>query len=126
MMQKKSKDDRRRRPGFLLFELLVAMAFLAAATTIMLQMHQACLDYDRISGDRLRQQLNIENLAERLRDVAYEDVDASVTDLRAQSQVEILIESFKSDSRKGVHMILRDSSNDRPLVYHVWRLEPRS
>ncbi|QEF99089.1 hypothetical protein Mal15_31490 [Stieleria maiorica] len=125
-MQKKSKDARRCRQGFLLFELLVATAFLAAATTIVLQMHQACLDYDRVAADRLRHQLNIENLAEQLRDVAYDDVNSAVAELRAQSQIEIVVDPFESDSRKGMHVILRDPARERPLVHHLWRLEPRS
>ncbi|PAY19791.1 acyltransferase [Rhodopirellula sp. SM50] len=108
------------------FEMLVALAFLAAATGIALKTHQARMDYDRDSLDRLRRQLVIENLAERLASVPYSQISTSASELQSDSEVEVSVEPFETESTQGLHLTIKMETSGRLLLHHLWRLEPTS
>ncbi|MDV6033789.1 MAG: acyltransferase [Phycisphaera sp. RhM] len=110
----------------MLFEMLVAMAFMAAATGIALKTHQARMDYDRDSLDRLRRQLVIENLAEQLASVPYSQISTTASQLQSDSEAEITIEPFKTESTQGLHLTIKMDTGGRRLLQHLWRLEPTS
>ena len=118
------RNDRRSRHGFMLFEILVAIAFLAVATGFALKMHQARLDYDRVSMDRLRQQLAIENLAEQLAPIPYVRLPEAASKLAAQLGAQVSVDPFVSASTKGWHVIVKIDADGGPLNHHFWRLEP--
>ncbi len=109
----------------MLFEMLVVMAFLAVATGIAINLHQARLDYDRSSTERLRQQLAIENLAEQLASIPYADILESAPELAIQWGAHVNIDRFQNDSAKGLHVIVSIESVSGPLSHHVWRLESK-
>ncbi len=110
----------------MLIEMLVAMAFLAAATGIALKTHQAQMDYDRHSLDRLSRQLMIENLAEQLASVPYSQISTTASDLQTDSVAELSVEPFETEAKQGVHVIIKIETGGSPLLHHLWRLEPTS
>jgi len=65
-MHSKLLYKNRNRRAFTLFEMVVAIAFLAFATAMVLKMHRTSLDYDRLANQRLRTQLDLENLSQQL------------------------------------------------------------
>lgn len=109
----------------MLLELLVAMAFLVVVTGITLRMHQARLDYDRASMDRLRQQLAIENIAEQLVAIPYSEIPEIATSLAIKSGARCTVEPFVVESTKGWHVIIESESDRGPLNHHLWRLEQK-
>jgi type II secretory pathway pseudopilin PulG len=119
-----NRNDRRRRHGFMLFEMLVALAFLAIASGVALNVHQARLDYDRRAMDRLRQQLAIENLAEQLASIPYSEIPDAASELGIQSGAQVDVDPFELESKRGLHVIVRIESESGPLNHHLWRLEP--
>lgn len=118
------RNDRRRRPAFLWFEMLVAMAFLAVVSGFALRMHQSRLDYDRFSMDRLRRQLVIENFAEHLASVPYSKITEVAPGLARQMETQIQLNQFESGSNRGLHVSIQIESDSGPLNHHLWRLEP--
>ncbi|QDV44450.1 hypothetical protein Enr13x_43160 [Stieleria neptunia] len=110
----------------MLFEILVAMAFFAAATAIALKTHQASMDYDRAAMDQLRQQIVMENLAERLASVPYAEISTTASKLQTDSEAEFTVEPFESNAKQGLHVTIKIQAGGRPLLHHLWRLEPTS
>ncbi|WP_372898712.1 acyltransferase [Stieleria sp.] len=125
-MTRSHRQNHRRRHGYMLFEMLVAMAFMAAATGIALKTHQARMDYDRDSLDRLRRQLVIENLAEQLASVPYSQISTTASELQSDSDAEVSVEPFETESKQGVHLTIKMETGGRLLRHHLWRLEPTS
>lgn len=119
-----NRNDRRRRHGFMLFEMLVALAFLAVASGVALNVHQARLDYDHRAMDRLRQQLAIENLAEQLTSIPYSEIPDAASELGIQSGAQVDVDPFELESKTGLHVIVRIESESGPLNHHFWRLDP--
>ncbi|MCO8125395.1 type II secretion system GspH family protein [Stieleria sp. TO1_6] len=117
--------DHRRRQGFLLVEMLVAMAFLAVATGVALRTHRAINEYDRSATERLRQQLVLENLAQQLSSVAFSDMESTAVELTDNTEVEIEIDPFESGATRGLHLVVRVDTAGGPLNHHLWRLESR-
>ncbi|MCS7469860.1 acyltransferase [Stieleria sp. ICT_E10.1] len=125
-MTRSHRQNHRRRQGYMLFEMLVAMAFLAAATGIALKTHQARMDYDRDSLDRLRRQLMIENLADQLASVPYSQISTKASELQSDSEAEVAVEPFEFESTQGLHLTIKMETGGRSLLHHLWRLEPTS
>ncbi|MCM2373162.1 acyltransferase [Aporhodopirellula aestuarii] len=118
-----SLHRRRSNDGFLLLEILLALTFLAVATGLTLKLHQSRLDFDRVSTERLADQLAIENLAETLSVVPYSEISAAASRLTEESDVQLDVEPFESGSAKGRHVLISIESASGPLTHHVWRLE---
>lgn len=110
----------------LLIEILVALAFMAVVAGVALKMHQASLDYNRDALQRLRGQLVVENVAEQLTLIPYEELSDSAAALAEQSATEIVVDPFESGAFKGLHLVVRIQSTSGPLEHHAWRLEPQS
>ncbi|WDQ16358.1 hypothetical protein [Rhodopirellula sp. P2] len=111
------------RHGFALLETMAGFAFLAIATGFAVQMHQSGQLFDRVSTNRLERQLAIENEAQRLSLIAYEDLTGVVEQRDPNSNIQIQIEPFETDSRNGVHLTIQTSVHSQTLQHHVWRME---
>ncbi|TWT64817.1 type IV pilus modification PilV family protein [Allorhodopirellula solitaria] len=122
----KNRKSHRQRTGFTLIETLIATAFLAAAMGMTLKMHQSRLDFERISLQRLTDQLAIENIAERLVAVDDESLSDTAAELADQAGGQVNVDPFESGSTRGQHLTITIDSAGGPLVHHVWRLEPES
>lgn len=107
-------------------ETLIALAFLASATGIALKMHQSRLSFDRISTQRLTDQLKIENIAEQLSAVDDDQLTDNADRLAKESGVQVDVVPFESGPKSGLHMIISIESSNGPLVHHVWRFEAQS
>lgn len=117
--------DRPRRPshGYLLIEMLIALAFMAMATGVVVKMHQARLDYDRNEMDRLAEQLRVENVGEQLSVIPTSEFPGIAARFAEESKVKITIDPFASDAGKGWHVRIASESEHPPRTHHVWRLE---
>ena len=109
--------------GFMLLELLLAMAVLAIAVGMILSSHRRQLDYDAQANERLRQQLAAENIGEHLAVVPYEEFPAAAETLVSQTDFEAVVVPFESESRSGWHVDLRQTTDRGVISYHVWSLE---
>jgi len=114
------------RHGFMLIEFLIAMGFVALVTGLTLKMHHERVDFDRVSTQRLTDQLAIENMAKRLALEPYADIPDAAVSLSNESEIEIDVTPFDSESASGVHVVIELESGNGPLRHHVWRLEPKS
>jgi type II secretory pathway component PulJ len=112
------------RHGFTLMETMAGFAFLTISTGFAVQMHQSGRTFDRVSTDRLERQLAIENEAQRLSLIAYEDLTGVVEQRDPHSKIQIQIEPFETESRNGLHVTIRTTVQSQPLQHHVWRMEP--
>lgn len=114
----------RFRSGYTLIETLVAVAFLAVAMAVMLQLHAMSLEYGRTQSDRQRHQLVVENMAEQLAAIPYSEFEESAQSLATQAGVALTVDPFESDAKKGIHVTMKIDSLSGPLSHHVWRMEP--
>ncbi|MFG0268112.1 MAG: hypothetical protein ACF8AM_23590 [Rhodopirellula sp. JB055] len=105
-------------------ETMFGVAFLAISTGFAVQMHHSGRTFDRVSTDRLERQLAIENEAQRLSLIAYEDLTGVVEQRDPNSQIQIQIEPFETESRNGLHLTVQTTVHSQPLQHHVWRMEP--
>ena len=110
----------------MLIEILVALAFLAIVTGSVMKIRQAALDYDRISTDRLRQQLAAENIAERLSLIPFDELQNSADEITKESNSEVSVDPFTCELGTGMHVAIKVSSESGPVSHHFWRLEPSS
>lgn len=112
--------------GFLLLEVLIAMAFLVIVTGIAVKLHKSRLDYDRSTMERLRQRLSLENIAESVHAMPYETLEADAEELASDAGAWIQIQPFTTGNRNGLHIELRGETSVGPVLHHLWRLEPES
>lgn len=123
-MVSNQRNSLRYKRGFMLVEMLIAMAFMVVAIAFALNMHQSRLEYDRRAMDRLRHQLTIENLVEQLASIPYSEIPESAAKLAEQSGASAVVDAFETESKKGWHVTLTIESESGPLDQHFWRLEP--
>ncbi|WP_047817214.1 hypothetical protein [Rhodopirellula islandica] len=103
---------------------MAGVAFLAISTGFAVQMHHSGRAFDRVSTDRLERQLAIENEAQRLSLIPYEDLAGVVEQRDPDSSVQIQMEPFETDSRDGLHLTIQTTVHSQTLQHHVWRMEP--
>ena len=99
-----SKRVRRKdsRPtAFTLIETVLALSFLAIAAGLTLRVHQARMDFDHDSMNRLTLQLNVENVAERLSIVPYADLPDAVKQVSQENGFTADLDSFESENGSG-------------------------
>lgn len=126
MNGQKNVDRPQTHPAaFTLLETLLALSFLAIAAGLTLKTHQARLDFDRDSMQRLADQLTIENAAERLSLVSYEDLPDATNQLNQDSGVIAKVDSFESENGNGWHVQIRLDSDDQSLTEHLWKWEAK-
>lgn len=106
----------------MLMELLIAMAFLAVATGFALKMHQARLDYDRASLERLQKELAMENLAQLLAVTEYSEIPTVASELAETSELSVEVTPFDFADGEGVHLTIRAATQSGPLSHHAWKL----
>ncbi|OYP34911.1 hypothetical protein [Rhodopirellula sp. MGV] len=129
--------------GIMMMEMLIAMLFFAAAIGLALKIHQHWLDEDRKQAVILQRRLDLENLAERLINVAFADLETESIRLTTEPAVEangiaVSAEPFDMDvppsgSVKAIHLTFRSPLRlepggqefAAPLTHHVWRMEDR-
>lgn len=105
-------------------ETMAGVAFLAIATGFAVQMHHSGRTFDRVSMDRLERQLAVENEAQRLSLIPYEDLAGVVEQRDPESDIQIQIDPFEAGSRDGLHLSIQTTVHSQPLQHHVWRMEP--
>lgn len=120
------RQSSRSRPGLMLLDALIAVGFLAVAGGAILQINQARLDQDRNSSHHLVDQLTVENAAEQLSQVPYDDLTNAAEQIGKQSGLKLEIESFDTQGSSGVHVTIRIESKRRLIEQHVWRLAGQS
>lgn len=126
MSNRKRVVDKQAQPAaFTLIETVLALSFLAITAGLTLKIHQARMDFDQDSMDRLAVQLNIENIAERLSIVPYTDLPDATKQVNREGEFIAKIDSFESKNGNGWHVQIRSDSADQSMTTHLWKLEPK-
>ena len=123
----RSSPRRRQRPkaGLMIFEVLIALGFLAVVAGLAVSMHRTRMDYDRIAADRLRARLAGENIAQQLDSVSFDELSGSADELSQQTGAKIIVAPFETDNANGQHLTIETESIGGPVRHHYWRLETR-
>ncbi|WP_234952294.1 hypothetical protein [Rhodopirellula baltica] len=74
--------------------------------------------------NRLERQLAVENVGQQFLLVPYEDIERVAEQRSPESDVQIQIDSFETDSQSGLHLVIQATIDSQTLQHHVWRMEP--
>lgn len=118
------RSRHKTRQGFTLLETMAGFAFLAVATGFAVQMHHSGRSFARHSMNRLERQLAVENVGQQFLLVPYEDIERVAEQRSPESDVQIQIDSFETDSQSGLHLVIQSTIDSQTLQHHVWRMEP--
>ncbi len=113
------------RRALVMMELVIALAFMTLVSGITLKMHQARIDYDRQADDQIRNQMTLENHAQLLAAVPFDELEQAVAEVAGTPSLRVSSDPFATDDANGVHLTLRLDSGAQVLEHHLWRLERR-
>ncbi|MCC9641131.1 hypothetical protein LOC71_02520 [Rhodopirellula sp. JC740] len=111
------------RRGFTLIETMLGCAFLVVATGLAVRVHQARSQFDRASLNRLSDSLLVENAGQRLSLIPDDELADAAERLSEELNLQIDVQSFELDGRKGQHLIVKTNSEANSAFHHAWRLE---
>ena len=116
-------ERKRQKCGFMLLEMLIAMAFLALASLIVFKLHQSRVNFDRQTSERLRRQLAVENVGERLSTVPKSSLVEFLSNYEPPDGIRIDVAPFRSGDTDGLHVSIRHESQTGTVKHHLWQLE---
>lgn len=114
----------KRRAGFTMIEIIVALGILAVATTLAVQLIRVIRKTDAAADDRFRRTMAVENAGEQLRHTDLEELPKQTQNIQDRWQVTIDQEPFQSGEQTGIHLIVTSDAGGDPIVHHVWKGEP--
>ncbi|MEM6471333.1 MAG: hypothetical protein AAF802_17360 [Planctomycetota bacterium] len=128
MTTRQRKTAIRRRGGFMMVETLCALAFLLVAAAAILQTQRMALEFERNAFRQLREELTLDEAADFLNTLRYEEIERLVTEgsdtIPEIETLSIQSESFEAGPRKGIHLTIGLSKDKTGLRRHLWRWEP--